>query len=263
MGGGSLSRSVQIDGAGGIDNSFGANIYDGILTTVDPASSSTIDSALASGAFTEMIDVVGLSSSPTQTATGLTAQAFAGAVFGGTPTWTPADNWPILTSDLTGKTPPFTSTQQFPGAYVVSGTWVSGPPGEISLPLLLSGATLPLTVHQAVITFEHTTPTHAAAGIISGVLVTSELVSAIKAVAGSLAPSLCMGAALDLIVQQIEDASDILSDGTNPSGVSCDAISIGIGFTADEIAQPSSAVTVCPKPNPCDPDASVPSCDGG
>jgi hypothetical protein len=251
-GGGSFGPFAQVDGDGGIDNSFGENIFPGIIEMVDSTASSTINSAIAGGAFTLMFDVTGLSSSSTQTATGLSAQIFGGGVFPGTPTWTVADDWPVLDAGLTSTTPPFVSVDQFPDAYVVAGTWVSGSPSDINLPLTLDGLSLPLVIHDAVVTFQHTTPTHAAAGEISGVLDTTEFVAAITALAGRLSSSLCSGGALAGIVAEIESAQDILTDGTNPEGMPCTGISIGLGFTADEIGQPDTLTPVVISPNPCD-----------
>jgi hypothetical protein len=118
-------------------------------------------------------------------------------------------------------------------------------------------------VHHAVITLQHTSSAHAAGGVISGVLYTNEVVSALKSWAVRIAPSLCEGATLDSLFEALEASQDILSDGTNPPNVRCNAISIGLGFTADAIAQPTSIVCPAADRNPCRPDASVPLCEGG
>jgi hypothetical protein len=127
------------------------------------------------------------------------------------------------------------------------------------VPLVVQRVPLVLLVHHAVVTFQHATPTHAANGIISGILSKTEIEASFRRWVGGTFPSLCSGSTLDPILSQIRSNQDILSDGTNEPGVPCDAFSLGIGFTADEIAPP----TACPKPNPCAKDASVPACDGG
>jgi hypothetical protein len=265
-GGGTFGMQAQQDGNGGIDNSFGANIYNGVLLMVDSTASMTVNTDIADGTFTLMFDVTGLSSSATQTATGLSAQAFAGGKFGpGAPTWTTADNWPILGTSglLKNSSPPFQSTIQFPDAYVVNGTWVSGTPTMISLALSLEGISLTIPINQAVITFDHTTATHGANGVISGVIPTATLVSGIMNLAGHISPSLCSGSALTGILAEITDASDIMMDGSNNPGATCDAISIGLGFTADQIGQPTEiAAPGCAKADPCT-DAAAPVCDSG
>jgi hypothetical protein len=264
--GGSFGQTAQVDGNGGIDNSFGENIYEGILLSVDSSASTTVLTDIAAGEFTLMFDITGLDTTATQTATGITAQGFAGGKFPGTPTWTTADNWPILGGAglLMNTTPPYMSDITFPNAYVVNGTWVSGTPTTISLSLEFSGVSLMLAINQAVVTFDHTMPNHGANGVISGVINTADLVTAIKSVAGHIAPSLCMGTTLMPILEEIEEASDIMTDGTNPGPSStCDAISIGLGFQADVIGQPMEiAPASCAKADPCS-DAAVPACDSG
>jgi hypothetical protein len=250
--GGSFGLQAQVDGKGGIDNSFGANVYPGLILGLDTKATTHTNASIAGGAATAMIDIVGLTSSPTQSATGLSAQAFAGAPFSGTPTWTIADDWPVLTSSVTGASLPFTSVEAFPDAYVVSGTWVTGPPGDFTVPFLSIGdETFFVTVHHAVVTFQHATATHAAGGIISGVLNTQDFLSVFKVAAARFTSYACETYALASLLEQIEDSQDIRSDGTNPPGVACDAISIGLGFTADEIGPPTTLFHACPPSDPC------------
>ena len=71
-------------------------------------------------------------------------------------------------------------------------------------------------------------------------------------VAGSISPMLCGGATLDTILSVIRQASDIRADGTNGPGAACDAISIGIGFTAKQIGPAKTlAKPTPPAPDPC------------
>jgi hypothetical protein len=270
-GGGSFGPAAQQDGNGGIDNSFGANIFTGVILMVDQTASTTINSAISDGTFTLMFDITGLTSSATQTATGLSAQAFAGGATTSAPTWMPSFNWPILggTGLLKNDTPPFQSDIQFPDSYVVNGTWVSGTPVTISLSLSLDGISLSIPINEAVITFVHSTATHGGNGVISGVIPTATLVTGIKNLAGHLSASLCSGSALTGILAEITDASDIMAtpDSTgslNPGpSVTCNAISIGLGFTADEIGQPMDiSPPVCGKADPCG-DGGAPACDAG
>jgi hypothetical protein len=214
----------------------------------------TENTAINAGAFTIMFDITGLTSAPTQTNTGLAGQLFVGGQFPGSPTWTTADNWPVVGAWLDNPSSIASgSLLQFPDSYVVDGTWVSGSPiASLPLQIGLSGQPLDIVIHQAVITMEHTSATHMANGTISGVIITSELVQALMEVAGHLSTSLCSGAAFQSIATQIEQDSDILQDGTNVAGVPCDAISVGLGFTADQIGLPMVvAAPVTPPPNPC------------
>jgi hypothetical protein len=64
--------------------------------------------------------------------------------------------------------------------------------------------------------------------MIGGVLNTQEFVAQVLKVAYLL--DLCTNSILPTLVQEIEQASDILSDGTQDPTQTCDAISIGLGF---------------------------------
>jgi len=238
--------SVQQDGTMGTDNSFGSNILPLVMTVAGSGLDTTLNNSINSGSFTVMFDITGLDdSNPSgQTNTMLSGALYAGGKFTGAdggaamPTWTTADNWPVLGTLLNNPNSLADGSKiTFPDSYVVAGTWVSGSPvANLALQLALSGQTLTLNVHQAVVTMDHTTGGHMANGTIAGVIDTQELIASLMAIAGRLSTSLCSGPAFQSIAVQIEQDSDILDDGTNTAGTPCTAISIGIGFTADEIA---------------------------
>ncbi|HEY1695649.1 MAG TPA: hypothetical protein VGG39_25955 [Polyangiaceae bacterium] len=269
------AKETQIDGNGGIDNSFGENILPIVLTTAGSGAGNEINTSIAAGSFTVMMDVTGFDDSAgNQTnATGLTGFLLAGGNYttqngGAAPTWDPTTHWPILPSLMTGCTesagcpagtdPKSAATITFPSAYQAGGTFVNGTPAELTLTLSIAGEQLSLAVESAIITFQPVSPGSVTNGTIAGVLVTTDLVNALQSVAGSISPSLCSGSAFQSIAQQIEQASDIISTGnavSNVAGTPCNAISIGLGFDATEIAQPTSADILGPVeagPNPCD-----------
>jgi hypothetical protein len=263
-------RANQGDGVDGIDNSFGQNIVP-LLAAVSPNPSSSVNAAFAAGTSTLMIDVVGLDESdPTQSATGLSAQWFTGALFdqapdasSAVPTFTTADDWPLdpasvasgvesggaLAQPVVGKT-------VFTSSYVVDGTFVSGTTSEVTLVLPFGGALLAVKIQHPVITFV-SGGTHAGSGIVSGVVLTNDLIGAMQSIAGNIATSFCGTAdggtspAFDQIVVAIQQSQDIMHDGTNSAGVPCDAISIGVGFDADEIALPQAWGATLSPANPC------------
>jgi hypothetical protein len=268
-------KSTQIDGNGGIDNSFGENILPIIMTAAGNGTSATINSSIDKGSFTIMFDVVGLSTDPMQTATGLSGQLFAGGKFPGMPTWSTADNWPVrpeLLNDPTNVTKG--SKVAFSSAYVVNGTFVNGQNVDLTLSLAVQGVSLDITVHHAVITFNHatsgclSTATDACAqnGTIAGIINSMELVNALGLVIGRVTNgSICPGSGtFNSIAGQITQASDIMVDGTNNAGMACDGISIGLGFEADHIGEPMNppAVAGCVAADPCNPDAGT-TCDAG
>jgi hypothetical protein len=259
------SKTAQLDGNNGIDNSFGENILPIIQSTAGSDASKKINDSIQQGHFTVMIDTVGLDdSSTTQTATGLSAKLYAGANFdaitantGKQPTFTPVDDWPVRPELLSSPGDVTSSKVKFGDSYVVNGTFVSQAyaPGtsssDITLSLTFSGVALDLTVHAAVITFDHAAGA-ANNGTIAGVIKTDELISGLKTVAGRISTSLCSGSAFDSIAAEIKQASDIMHDGTNAAGTACDGISIGLGFIGKEIGKPKDIASITsPSPDPC------------
>jgi hypothetical protein len=229
-------KDAQVDGDNGIDNAFGSRIVPIIKNFANDISKSISDS-IKKGGFTIMLDVVGLDDTSTQTATGLTGKLYAGAVYKGTPTFAPSDDWPVRPELLSNPSDVKSSKVLFTDSFIVNGTWVNGTGSDVTMSLTFSGVALDITVHRATIVFDH----HGAAadnGTIAGVINTQELITGLRKVAGNISDSLCQGSAFDSIAQQIAQASDILTDGSNPAGSDCDGISIGIGFSAKEIKIP-------------------------
>ena len=229
-------KDAQVDGENGIDNTFGSRIIP-IIQTFSAEVSKSITEQLKQGNFTVMIDTVGLTDDPKQTNTALSGQLFAGGKLAN-PTFTVADKWPVSPDLLVGGTLAGGSKVKFSDAYIVGGQWVNGTPSDVSIALIFGGVSLEIKVRRGTIVFEHA-GNQAANGTISGVLDTEELITGLQKVAGRISTSLCSGSAFDSIAKQIRQASDIMADGTNAAGTKCNAISIGIGFTAAEIAPPS------------------------
>ncbi|HEY8089065.1 MAG TPA: hypothetical protein VIF09_14500, partial [Polyangiaceae bacterium] len=200
------------------------------------------------GAFTTMIDVTNLDGSATQSGAA-PGWGFSGASFGGPPTWTVADNWPVYPDWLVDGSLANGSRIAFPSATIDAGTWASGAPTDLPFQFGYSGIGLALVIHVGTVSFVHATPGTAAGGNVGGVLNTQEFVATLSNAAGWISSSLCASSALDSIVQQIEQAQDILLDGTNVAGQPCDAISIGIGFDGVQIG-PVSQVTFPEQPLP-------------
>ena len=281
------SKVTQADGNGGIDNSFGENILPIVITTAGSDAAQKINTSIQDGAFTIMTYVTGFddTASNTTSATGLTGLLLAGGSYadqhdGGAPTWDTTTNWPIVPTIMNGCSPttgcgagctygsaagacsvnPLTAaTITFPTAYQAGGTFVNGSPSTLALNLSIGGQSLSINVHSALITFAPKAPGSITDGTIAGVLITTELVSALQSVAGNISTSLCSGSAFQSIAQQIEQASDIVIDTTsgavsNSAGPMCNGISIGLGFEGTEIAAPTSSdieAVSAAAPNPC------------
>ncbi len=269
------SKTNQVDGNNGIDNAFGSVILPILQSAIsNNTPSSTISGYIDKGNFTIQLQITGLDDTPTQNSTGLAGQLFAsGAYDNGTPTFDKTTDWPVnpqLLNDFNQQTQSCPtggclvssgSTINFAKGYINNGTFVSGDLSAggitVSLSLVFQGVPLTLSVNHAVITFDHTTANAATNGTIAGVINTTQLINGLKSVAGRISPSLC-GPAFTGIAQQLMQASDIIQDGTNKSGVPCDGIAIGLGFTAALVANPTK-VSVSDGGVPPDPCAT----DGG
>ena len=265
------NKKNQIDGEpGGIDNSFGENIILGLLYAVISDPSTTIDTSLAEGHFTVFMDVTGLSPNPGQTATGLSGFILGGVPFAqgangdAGPTFTLADNWPVDPGSLMNPPvppsitipTPISSKVTFSDSYVTNGVFVSGTPTNVTLTLTIDGVPLVIPIQNAIITFNHPGAdggTHnISGGIIAGVIDAEQLVTNLQGVAGNIESSLCEGSTFDQLKQQILGTADIMDNGTNAAGEQCNGISIGVGFDADEIAQPTVTGVPSTGTNPCE-----------
>jgi hypothetical protein len=259
---GQSQRTAKEDGDDGIDNSFGHNLLP-IITGVSPTAVADLNGQLTKGTFTLMFTVTGLSDDPHQTANGLKGFMSAGGAFDPTgqkvPGFVPTDVWPVAPELLSNPSDATSSKVQFADSYVTDGTWVNGSDAKVTISLGFNGQSLDLTMYKAIVTFEHKDPTTAANGIIAGILNTDELIGGLTKIAGRLQKDLCSGDQLKLFTDQIRAVSDIMADGSQDPSKTCDGISIGLGFDAKQIANPSVVAPAADTGgDPC-----APSVDGG
>ncbi len=248
-------KTNQADGNSGIDNAWGETLVPILQSaTSDPTPSQTESGYIDQGLWTVQIQVTGLSSDTAQSATGLTAQIFlSGQYDSGTPSFDSSTDWPVLSTSLNDKkTIASGSTATYKAAYINAGTFVSGSgPDPLVLDLNVANVPFELKIHDAVITFAHTSAGAITNGTIAGVLDAQELETMLAAVAGNFSTALC-GQAFAGIGQQIYQAADILDDGTNVTGKPCTGISVALGFDATQVANPTKVVDPPPPPpNPC------------
>ncbi len=248
------SSSNQEDGTDGVDNAFGKIIIP-FLQPFSATPSKTINDSIVGGSFTIMLKIKGLADDPAQSNTGLTGTLLIGGNFDPVnktkPTFTTADDWPYRQDPQVAIS----------DAYINKGTFVNGTGGaSVKLALYIQGVSLDLTIAHAIITFDHSAANDLTNGTIAGVISTDELITGIEKVAGRISTQLCGGSTLDSIKQTIKQASDILADGSNKAGVNCDGISIGIGFTAKKVGNPTKVAP--PDTTPPDP-CTTPASDGG
>jgi hypothetical protein len=231
---------VHAEGINGIENAFGHNILP-ILLSINAQLSTTINQDIATGGFTLLfsLDKLGTGASYNPVAS---HYATAGNL-GTTPLFDGTDQWPVVQG----------TTVNFPQAYLVNDTWVSGPPTTIGISLPVLGFVLPLHLNHAVLTMNlDATHQTVKGGIVSGVAPTADFQNQLAMIAGLVDPTFCSGPVIQSILQQIGQASDILQDGTQDPTKSCDGISVGLGFDAvvDQLGPTVAPVTT---PNPCGP----------
>jgi hypothetical protein len=243
-------KNVYPDGDKGIDNSFGKNILTIILGIASDASAK-VNAGLGEGKFTIMLSMDKLGSGKNYK--GVVTKLYGGGDLGAAPKFDGTEKWPVIPELLNDPADIGSAKVQFPNAYVVDDTWVSGSKGDVMLNLSVSGFTLSLPIASAVITMKLSADHKSATlGTIAGVLPTDVLTSELKKVAGGFDPSLCKGPTIDSIVSQIEQASDILKDGSQNKDSECDGISIGLGFDAGIVQLGDIGMPAAPKPDPCD-----------
>lgn len=236
--------SIHQDGDEGTDNTFGKEILK-LLDPFTPTPSKSLSTALTDGSFTLLLSIKGLSSEATQTNTGLSGTLLVGADYGETkPAFDDTTDWPYINDPKVAIN----------GAYINNGVFVNGATGAtVSLSLSFSGQTLSLTIQKAIITFKHNPASKMLEdGTIAGIINTEELIDGIGKVAGRFSTDLCQGKTVEGIKDQIRTASDIMANGTQNPGANCDGISVGIGFTAKQVAKPTKEVVPGePTPDPC------------
>jgi hypothetical protein len=209
------------------------------------------------GKFTLQIQVDGLSDDTGQDATGLTAQIFTSDAFDGTspPAFDSTTDWPVQTESLVDPTNIAGGTiARFQNAYVTHGTFVAGTLENVTVPLHaeINGVPFTIAIHDAIITFDHASAHDAVNGVLAGVLDGDEYTAVFKSAVERGTTGLC-GTAFEGIADQLKQAFDILADRANMPGTPCTSISVGIGFHARRIANPTKIGHPPPAlPNLCD-----------
>ena len=221
--------TIHQDGNGGIDNAFGKEILP-LLGLVLNAPTATVTGSIHAGTFTILLGIVGLTDDPAQTNTGLSGTIFVGGPYGSPPPFDRSTDWPTVP----GSEEPITK------AYVNEGIFVNGQGGAtVHLDLHVGGQLLPLTIRSAIFSFKHDPAGNAlAAGTIAGVMNTEDFIASVSNAAGALDPAFCSPGTKGALITAIRQASDMLSNGTQDPNATCDAISVGLGFTAKRVAVP-------------------------
>lgn len=227
---GAMASMVFPDGNQGIDNSFGENLLPTLLG-VDPTWVSDINTGITNGTFNVLLEVDCLPQAGD--APVLTTKFFGATPLGSMPKFDGTDKWPVEPELLTNPKDPESSSIVFPASSVKGNTFdtgknqtmvltipVNSPNGTTSIKLTLYAAELTMTLSAD--------RKSATGGMIGGVLNTQEFAAEIQKVAYLY--NLCGSSLIGGLITQVEQASDILADGTQDTTKTCDGISIGFTF---------------------------------
>jgi hypothetical protein len=233
-------RDTQVDGDNGIDNAFGSRLVP-IIQTFASNYGDLMNQALATSTFNFLAR------------TDATAAFYSGSSLLG-PRFDGTDRWPVAyeSVDQGDANQP---KVRFPQAAMNGQRWSSGDTSAsavLEFPLF-PGIGIPFKVNKLQITMTLSPDGKTASnGVISGVFPTADFVAAFRQYAPAISSSLCNGSALDSISQQIQQASDILSDGTQDPNKECDGISFGFGFDGVQVSLGKVAGPVSPPANLCE-----------
>ncbi|NUP06007.1 MAG: hypothetical protein HOW73_08110 [Polyangiaceae bacterium] len=223
---GGSAQQAFLDGNDGIDNSFGHN-----LLPVFAGLSADVNSSITSGNVGYLFDLVGLTADANQA--DITTRFYSAAQLDHDPVFDGSDCWDVDGASVTDPNDVGTAKSVFTGGLLTTNEWRSGLPQTVVLTVQYQGIFVPLTLHHAMIwaplTSEHDATEPGAIGQISGVLDTEELVTAVSRYIHTWSPEDCVN--FPNVATAIRQASDIMVDGTQDPGETCNGISIGLGFT--------------------------------
>ena len=248
---GASTSTPYPDGDMGIDNSFGKTLLPVILSLY-PTWVTDINSSIQKGFFTAMLKMECLPA--TGDSDQFTTKLFAGTPLGAAPKFDGTDMWPVAPELLKDATDPNSSTIAFPYCSLKGNVFeaVKIDTFVLTVPLktMTETASIKLTLHSAKMQMkladDHKSAT---GGMIGGVLNTEEFVAEVKKVGALL--DLCGTAVMDNIVNQVRQASDIMTDGTQDVNSTCDGITMGMGFEMKEVqlgevGPPATVGDACP-----------------
>ncbi len=249
--------TVKTDGEGGIDNSFGENVLP-MLQAMGAGYPLPVQQAIADGRSSVLFRIDNLldpDHKPDQN--GLGGAIYEGTDKGSVAAFDGSDVWLVTYDSVVGGNVDAPKAT-FESSYVTDGVWVARSSAGFVLPIVTPDYTVRLPIRRAVITMRiHSAGASAASaadGVIAGVVDPDSIVTWGRTLATAHDKSSCSGANFDSTAQALRATADIMSDATNGDpGVTCDAISIGIGFEATAAKLGAVAPQAAPAPDPCAP----------
>jgi hypothetical protein len=223
------------DGDNGNDNSFGKNLLPTIIS-VYPTWPADVNTAITNGQFNTLLKMYCLP--PKGDVTDMTTKLFGGTPLGMMPKFDGTDMWPVAPELLSDQMDPESSTIVFPKSSVTGSKFDSQPDQTFILTVPMQSqsrsAEIKLTLHAAHVTMDLSSDRKSATGgMIGGVLNTNEFIAEVKKIAWVF--GLCSSSAYQAILTQVQQSSDIMTNGKPNPTKTCDGISIGLGFEMKEV----------------------------
>ena len=247
---GGSPAGVFPDGNNGIDNSFGKNVLPILLGLASDVSVAN-NEAIANGDYTYLWSVAAGNGFECST----TSSFFLGGFLGQPPKFDGSDVWPVDASSLFNPNDPKSAKCTFPDTRFEGNVAGALPPAPFNFVLMIAGMKMVIPLNLTMMTFEFTPDrSRVERGMIGGVISTDEFVQSIAKMAAAFDSSFCdpMSPTLQSILNQIQQASDIMKDGSQNPFAECDGISIGLGFTMKPVR--IDGVTIPPPDvDPCAP----------
>jgi hypothetical protein len=223
------------DGDNGIDNSFGKNLLPIILSII-PSWGSDVNMQIQDGRFNAMLRMLCLP--PTGDAPQLETRVFGGTNLGYFPLFNGEDQWPVVPELLSDISDPLSSTLVFENSSVTGQLFDSAPNEDfvLSIPIQIQDnqGTLKLSLHSARVMMTLSDDRKSATGgVIAGVLDTEEVIEQARKVL--YLADRCDDPDYDNYILAIRQMSDIMVDGTQDPGQTCNGISFGVHFEMEEV----------------------------
>jgi len=252
---GGSKGAVYPDGYDGRDNSFGKNILPIILGLASNYST-LVNQDIQSGKFTYMLAIEGVGAPMPCTAP---SRLFRGDNLAPPPQWDGSDAFPLGPDCLSDPSEPYLSAKNvFLDSTIQFGQYRSGPEANFNLVLGDGEDAIfaPIPIHHARFEMKLTPGLDGAVeGQLGGVIDTEDFVAGIAKAAAKFDTVFCDPSSytLQIILDQIRRASDIMKDGTQDPTHECDGISIGLGFTMKAAQLGPVAPPDPPAIDPCMP----------
>lgn len=256
-----VTGATHCDTTGGRDDSSGLLL--GGLAKVDSTAfnSNSIDQNLQQGIYSVLVQVQHYNGTPNDTSVTVSIFASTGVVGDGGAAWDGGDVWKVNSSFAVNDSGPPLPNHFDPNAYVSDGTLVM----KVDFPLAIgttSTGGLQVNLTAGRITASVVPAGNGSYSLRDGQIVgrwnTADILEAVQSLK-ILGMTVCPGSmAYSLVKSQICQYADIMSDPTQDlTGATCDALSLGIGYTADP-AILGPIVEGTPQGSLCYPDGGEP-----